>query len=67
MKVKRQTCCILLAGVCAAGGAWAVSCDGTNVWIGAASGGSWSNAANWEAAGPADRERALLIARLGDC
>ena len=27
----------------------AVSCDGTNVWIGAASGGSWSNAANWEA------------------
>ena len=35
--------------VCLAGGAWAVSCDGTNVWIGAASGGSWSNAANWEA------------------
>jgi hypothetical protein len=35
--------------ICLAGGAWAVSCDGTNVWIGAASGGSWSNAANWEA------------------
>ena len=35
--------------VCLAGGAWAVSCDGTNVWVGAASGGSWSNAANWEA------------------
>ena len=56
--------------VCLAGGAWAVSCDGTNVWIGAASGGSWSNAANWEAhssKGYGDRERALLIARLGDC
>ena len=23
--------------------------DGTNVWIGAASGGSWSNPANWRA------------------
>lgn len=27
----------------------AVTCDGTNVWIGAASGGSWKNPANWRA------------------
>ena len=44
--MKKVIGCML---ACLAGGAWAVSCDGTNVWIGAASGGSWSNAANWEA------------------
>ena len=43
----RKLACIM--AICLAGGAWAVSCDGTNVWIGAESGGSWSNAANWEA------------------
>ena len=45
----RRKLAILLAGACAVWTAGAVSCDGTNVWIGAASGGSWSNAANWEA------------------
>ena len=44
--MKKLVTCV---AICIAGGAWAVSCDGTNVWIGAASGGSWSNAANWEA------------------
>ena len=40
---------VLCATVAMAAQVAAVSCDGTNVWIGAASGGSWSNAANWEA------------------
>ena len=26
--------------------------DGTNVWIGASTGGSWSNVANWRAESP---------------
>lgn len=49
--MKRQIARMIAMGaaVLLAGAAGAVSCDGTNVWIGAASGGSWSNAANWEA------------------
>jgi len=42
---------VLLAAAAVAGGAFAdgVACDGTNVWIGASSGGSWKNPANWRA------------------
>lgn len=37
--------------------------DGTNVWIGAASGGSWSNEANWRAESPSGLSVKELFAR----
>lgn len=37
--------------------------DGTNVWIGAASGGSWSNEANWRAESPSGLSVKDLFAR----
>lgn len=36
--------------------------DGTNVWVGAATGGSWSNVANWRAESPTGKTVAELLA-----
>lgn len=55
--------CALPFVVGAAGKAGVHVPDGTNVWIGAASGGSWSNETNWRAESPSGLSVKELFAR----
>lgn len=49
MTNKTELATVFAAMAMAAGAAFGVSCDGTNVWIGPVTGGSWKDPANWEA------------------
>lgn len=53
MSGRRLALCVHLAAIAVPMVVGAVSCDGTNTWIGAASGGSWKNPANWRASSAA--------------